>query len=264
MKNKEYTQLVIGLGEVGSALRKILNCDGYDKYLYEEDEKTPTYSYDIIHICFPCTNQKKFIEEVNFYKTIHSARIVVVHSSVPIGTCEKLGATHSPIRGVHPYLEEGIRTFEKYVGGPKANEVAQMFNSFGIKTKIIFDSRTTEALKLWDTTQYGIMILLEKEIYEFCRKNGLDFQVIYGSANQSYNEGYEKLGMGYVRRPILEHYPGKIGGHCVIENANLLDSESAKRILNHAKQFLDSKKIFGVDVFVEKTKTTKKSKRNKK
>jgi len=226
--------LIIGLGEVGSALANIFpEAEVFDINRFLNNPHGP---FDVLHICFPCTDQVEFIKIVNEYKKRFGGNIVIIHSSVPIGTTAMLNAVHSPIRGVHPYLEKGIRTFVKYFGGFKAHEAAQLFEEKRIKTRVIRDSRITEAAKLWDTTQYGIMILLEKEIYKFCRDNGLDFEVIYAEFNKTYHEGYSKLGMSYVTRPSLMHKEGKIGGHCVVENANLLDTPLAKLIIERNKE----------------------------
>lgn len=225
----EKKQLVIGLGEVGQAVKNILRCHGTDKEIVNE-------TYDVLHICFPYS--ETFVDDVRKYKEHYSSYLVIVHSSVPIGTCDLLEAVHSPIRGVHPHLEEGIRTFLKYFGGFRAPEAALIFEEVGIETQVIRDARTTEALKLWDTTQYGVMIMLEKEIFDFCRLNGLDFEIVYAHANKTYMQGYTKLGMAYVTRPSLMHKPGPVGGHCVLENARLLNTPSAARILKENEGYI--------------------------
>lgn len=197
--------MIIGKGEVGMALSKILG----------DDESNP----DIIHICFPYSDN--FVSEVKRYQKLYKPKYTVIHSTVPVGTSTECKAHHSPIRGVHPHLEEGIRTFVKYLA-PKSQELKEYFEKAGIKIKLVDKSENTEALKLWSTTQYKRFIELEKEIYEWCEEKDLDFDVIYTDANKTYNEGYEKLGMENVRRPILKHVEGKIGGHCVLSNYGLL------------------------------------------
>lgn len=224
MQNKR--QLVIGLGEVGLALQKILSCDGMDT---GKGIDPLGGQYDILHIAFPYSD--KFQEAVIKYKTKFDADLIIIHSSVPIGTSKLLNAVHSPIRGVHPFLEDGIRTFRKYFGGERSPVAAKIFSDLGLEVFCVSNSNNTEALKLWDTTQYGIMILLNKEINNFCTQNRLDFDFIYKEANISYNKGYSKLNRPDVVRPYLRHMEGKIGGHCVVENAALLNSESARMII---------------------------------
>jgi UDP-N-acetyl-D-mannosaminuronate dehydrogenase len=224
-------QLVIGLGEVGSAIQNILGCDGYDVNGGPPQEA----QYDVLHICFPYS--EGFTGSVKAYMLEWKPTLVIVHSSVPVGTCDKEGWVHSPIRGVHPNLEQGIKTFVKYFGGEKAVEAAAIFNELGINCYIDEKAATTEALKLWDTTQYGVMIMLEKHINKWCKENGLDPEIIYAHANRTYNLGYTRLGMEHVVRPYLKHMPGPIGGHCVVPNAHLLDEYFAKKVIVHNNTF---------------------------
>lgn len=208
--------LVIGLGEVGSAIQKVLKCDGYDI----SSGLPAKNQYDFLHICFPYS--EGFVGFTKAYILEFKPKYVVVHSTVPLGTCDPHYWIHSPVRGVHPNLEEGIRTFTKYFGGANAEFAAHEFTERGITTLITTKAAHTEALKLWDTTQYGIMIALEKEIYAYCNRHNLPFDLVYKHANMSYNEGYTKLGKPEVVRPYLDQHDGPIGGHCVIPNARLL------------------------------------------
>lgn len=215
-------QIVIGLGEVGTAIRNILECDGFDNQSGGAGES----SYDVMHVCFPF--DKDFLQEVQRYEDLFKPGLVIIHSTVPVGVSSLLAAVHSPIRGVHPDLEDGIRTFTKFFGGERAKEAAEIFEEKGIKTRCVGSARNTEAMKLWDTTQYGLNILLQKAIKAYCEKNALDFDVVYTDANDTYNDGYGKLGRWRFRKYVLEDFPGPIGGHCVQENWDLLEDPIAK------------------------------------
>lgn len=222
-KMDSASNLVVGLGEVGQAIAKILQCDGIDK-----DQTAPLKSYKFLHICIGYS--PKFVEIVKQYQHQYTPDYTIIHSTVPIGTSRECDAVHSPVRGVHPNLEQGIRTFIKYFGGRDSFICSQVFVEKGLSVKSVPDSETTEALKMWDTTQYGAMILLNKEIHRFCKENNLDFDIIYTHANRTYNEGYAKLNRPEVARPYLAFKNEKIGGHCVIPNAYLLESKTAYRI----------------------------------
>lgn len=221
--------LVIGLGEVGSAIQAILQCKGWDqKNIPDGQPLLP--DADVIHVCFPFSDS--FENDVNAYIEQTGATSVIVHSSVPVGTCDKNGWVHSPVRGVHPNLELGIRTFVKYFGGKNAHEAAEHFRALGITCTAVNRARSTEALKLWDTTQYGLMIMIQKEIHRWCEENDLPFDLIYTDANHTYSIGYEALNRPEVIRPYLKFMPGPIGGHCVIPNAHLLDSPLTEMLLD--------------------------------
>lgn len=220
------THLVIGLGEVGTAIQKLLRADGHDS----QKEEISEGQYDVLHICFPYS--EAFSAIVREYEEKFKSKMTIIHSTVPIGTTDTLRAVHSPVRGPHPHLEEAIGSFVKYFGGPQAEEASECFKALGIGVTCVPDARTTEALKLWDTAQYGSMILLMREIHAFCEEYEVDFGIVYSHANQTYNEGYASLGRKEVARPYLKYKEGPIGGHCVIPNAHLLDSPVAEFIIN--------------------------------
>jgi hypothetical protein len=212
-----YTSnLVIGLGEIGTAIQQILECDGIDK-----DTKYEVKHYDAIHICIPFVDES-FFEIVENYKKEFTPNVVIIHSTVPMGTSKKLGAVHSFVRGVHPFLKEGIETFVKFFGGEKSVEVSKIFSNKGIKVRTTDNSNTTEAAKLWDTTQYGWSIFIEKEIYKYCKENNVDYDLVYTEANKTYNEGYKELGHPEYCRYVLKHYEEPLKGHCILENCILL------------------------------------------
>lgn len=235
--------LVIGsAGQIGSALVKILQCDGYDI----ADEKTMSNQhYDVLHISIPYTDN--FISIVEKYIKIYEPNFTVIHSTVPVGTCgkfdKKFNIVYSPCRGVHPELERGIRTFAKYFAGEKAQEASKIFSQ-KIQGDCTYSNypnaiESLEAAKLWDTTQYGWNIVLEKAIHEYCENKGIDFELVYTMFNKSYNNGYQNLGMPQYKKYILEHREGKIGGHCVMANLELLDSKICDIIkeLNSGREF---------------------------
>jgi len=221
---------IFGYGEVGKAIAKF-----YQKPKIKDKKRDDGLKdLDILHICIPYS--KDFVKIVKKQIRESNPELTIIHSTVPVGTTAKIGGVivHSPVRGKHPDLYQGIKTFVKFVG--YENNVAgslakKHFEKLGLKVKLIFDARNTEALKLWDTTQYGLMIILNKEIKKFCDKNKLDFDFIYTLGNRTYNEGYLKLKLPEVVRPWLKYMPGKIGGHCVIPNCRLLKSYIAKLVL---------------------------------
>ncbi len=215
--------LVIGHGEVGTALAELLGCDWADV----DTSNMSGGPYDVVHIAFPY--RTLFAQSVRFYRRVYSPAHVVVHSTVPVGTCATLDAVHSPVRGVHPHLLDGLRVFVKYFGGPSAEAIAAEWPG---PSRVLPNARTCEALKLWETAQYGVHIRLMQEIHAYCAANGLAFDDVYTYANHSYNHGYAVLGRRDVRRPVLKFTGPDIGGHCVKQNAELLDSPAALIVKN--------------------------------
>jgi len=223
--------LIIGNGEVGKSLYNVLK--RFHQVCIQDKEIKYDWVCEVLHICFPYDSE--FVNSVKAYTVIYRPKYVVIHSTVPLGVSDKCGAYHSPIRGQHPNMEKGIKTFVKYLA-PKSLYLKKYFEKCGIKVRLVGSTTTTEALKLWDTTQYADFIRLEKIIYKFCEENNVDFKVVYQEANKTYNEGYSKLGLKNVIRPILTHYLGKIGGHCLIPNCQILNDKLAKNIINFNKK----------------------------
>jgi hypothetical protein len=210
------THLVIGKGEVGTAISKIFNCEAIDK-----NNNFPSTKYDIIHICFPYYDE--FEEDVKNYQKVFNPTYTIIHSTLPVGTSRKLNAIHSPIRGIHPNLEEGIRTFVKFLGGEQASEVASEFKRAGLKIMLFDNPETTEALKLFDTEYYRTCIEFAHRVKNYCNKMNLNYSEVYRLANITYNQGYTELGHEEFVRPVLQPIMTKeIGGHCVMPNSKLI------------------------------------------
>lgn len=217
---------ILGYGEVGKAIALFYN-NPKIKDLKRDDGLE---GVEILHICIPWSD--KFVKiAVNEIKRI-KPELVIIHSSVAPGTTKKISklvksmVVHSPIRGVHPYLHKGVKVFIKYVGADdkKSGELAEKhLKSLGIRTKLFMPSATTELGKLFDTTYYGLCIVWHGEMKEMCDKFKVDFDKSVTDFNQSYNEGYAKLGKKNVVRPVL--YPPQKGKpkHCIVPNATILN-----------------------------------------
>jgi len=86
-------------------------------------------------------------------------------------------------------------------------------------------------------------------VYEFCKKNNLDYDLIYRDATETYNQGYTAMNMRHVRRPVLHHSEGEIGGHCIIPNLDLFDFPANEIIKKQNSRF----KMRGVSKSVRKS-----------
>ena len=235
MKKQNQKHLIIGAGETGTALKKVLS-PRYDVAIRDIDNSI-SGPFPVLHICYPPI--KDFVAVTKKYIEEYLPGLVIIHATVPVGTTRKVGeiAVHSPIRGVHPNLHKGIMTFIKYFGGEKAREAARIFSRAGVKTKILKNPETTELAKILDTTYYGWNIIFAKETKRICDTLNLDFQEVYTIPNMDYNAGYKKLRKPNVIRPVLKPTPGKIGGHCLIPNCELLDDWLTKTIKERNKKY---------------------------
>lgn len=218
---------IIGYGEIGSGLYKL-----YEEYNYDVKVIDPILSInenlsecDLLNICIPFTG--KFVDIVNEYIDLLNPGLTVIHSTVPPGTTSKINGPvcHSPVRGLHPNLTLGIKTFIKYVSSDDINNSIKYqthLDGMNVKSYICKNTKTTEYAKLLDTTYYGLCIAFHNEVFNICEEEDLDFDEVMTIYNKSYNEGYKILNKENVIRPVLYH-TDKIGGHCIIPNAKILN-----------------------------------------
>lgn len=240
--------LVVGLGEVGRPLFELLKESGkFDVYGYDLDEekmreiRQPAAfpeEFDVMHVCYPCVNQEQFIDITISYMHKFKPKVTIVNSTVAPGTThkiyEKTGflVAHSPIRGMHKSLEtmkRDIMFWSKYVGGatPEAAELAKKhFEKLGLRVKILKSPVETELAKLFETIYRAWMIVCFQEMHRISRHFGADFNEVV--------DMIEDIHRVHFNKPL--HYPGVIGGHCLIPNTELLlrayDSEFLRLILN--------------------------------
>lgn len=245
MKNRNIG--ILGYGEVGKAIASFYEAP----FIHDpaQGHEFPAGAQlEVLHVCIPFKKAADFHIAVKATIGIHArGALVIVHSTVPVGTTLEITeyhkhTVHSPVRGVHPDLAQGIKTFIKFIGSdtPGAGRLAfEHFEELGIVPQIVFKSKATELLKLLDTTYYGMAIAFHAYAKSLCEATGTNFDMVMTEANRSYNEGYTALGKPNVVRPVLFPPEGAIGGHCVIPNAEILkgqfgDDAILEAILRHS------------------------------
>ena len=168
-KNKDIKVGILGYGEIGKSLARFYK----DPKIKDLDRDDGLQGVDILHVCIPYND--KFVDIIKKEIKEIKPKLTIIHSTVAPGTTKKIGGmvVHSPVRGVHPHLYEGIKTFVKYIGADdkKAGEMAKKhLESLGIKTKLVYPSKTSELAKLLCTTYYGLCIAWHGEMNKICKK----------------------------------------------------------------------------------------------
>jgi UDP-N-acetyl-D-mannosaminuronate dehydrogenase len=232
------TDIILGMGEVGSTLFDLLsergfNCVGIDK----DTSKCKNYSENIsienpeyLHVCLPGELNK--FEEIttDWIKKIKNLQIVIIHSTVKPGTTKNLQnkfdltILFSPVRGVHRRFLDDIKKYTKFISSDKKEidpkiklDLEKRFQ----KIQWMSSTKTAELAKiLVDTTYYGWLINYAQITKMICDKEKIDFDEMWKFAD----EIHENLG----NRPKM--YPGIIGGHCVIPNLNLAEYDNLEII----------------------------------
>lgn len=222
--------LVVGRGEIGTSLINILTKE-YDIWAIDKEQAIEAcIDFDIMHICFPYSAE--FVSEVKRYKEFYKPKYIVIHSTVPLEIYDEVEAISSPCLGIHPHLEKSMLTFTKFLAGRGANDVADYFRRAGMKVYVLDNPKSTALMKILDTTFYGVCVEYVKDVKRQCDKFGVPFE-LWTLWTENYNQGYEKLGYKEYIRPNLTPIMKKIGGHCVLQNTELIETTFTKFLKNN-------------------------------
>ena len=250
--------VVVGLGEIGLPILKILSKKekivGYDidKKLMNEKKflQLNEFPTSFLHVAIPVTS--KFDSNViQLYKKF-KPDCIVIHSTIPPGTTERLQKKlsspiiYSATRGVHKRMLRDLKRYTKFFAihnsAPKKQWATKTFSkkmlNSGIKTKQMSKPETLELAKiLCDTSYLGWLINYAQLSNMIAIKHGVDYDEMWSFSD----EIQEFLG----NRPKL--YPGHIGGHCVIPNLDLINSDTLNLIKkmnnSYAKKINSTKKF---------------------
>jgi len=230
--------LILGYGEVGKALGEVL---GERREILIHDPKTGHIvqpvegeeEIDWMHVCFP--HSQSFKGDVCAYRSEFRPKHVVIHSTVPVGTTLQVlkqfetfqGLTYSPIRGIHPHLTRYLREFPKWFATYEDyGEVERYFTSCGMQVRGAPSTEMLEFMKLWETTEYGYRIAMWQEIERQMEKIRKEWGLV-GSWDENLTAIKSWL---FEKRKVYDGdrglapimYGGVIGGHCVVQNWNLM------------------------------------------
>lgn len=233
--------VVIGAGEVGMAVMRLIakqyNVLGIDIFVDKEKLKT-IKNIEIMHVAIPYTD--KFIEQIKEYDDIFKPKYIVIYSSVPPETTEKIGinAIHSPVEGRHPDLYNSISTFRRFISGPKAEELISFYESICTNGVTCFkDPKITELGKLLSTTRYGVNLMFADISNELCKKYDVNYKDVVLDYITMYNDGYNALGEKRFHFPYLTPPEHSIGGHCITENAKSLCKITKNHIIKMLSEY---------------------------
>lgn len=217
-----------GKGQVGTALCEILEANRVDPYALDKEgdfEPPPNLKYTFLHVTIPYTDL--FFYHVRRAIKKYDPEFVVVHSTVPVGTTRRFGsfAAHSPVRGQHPNLKDGLLKFTKYVGAHNDKTRIAVLNhlrELRMTAEGWSKAEDTELMKELCLSRYLNDLAFYETGFKACKKFGVA-PIRMVQWTNSYNDGY--AGTRYVR-PELTFPMGKVGGHCVMPVAKMLSSQT--------------------------------------
>lgn len=225
------SDLVIGAGEIGKAVQEAISPQAQMLDIVPIEISLPI---EVMHICFPYTVH--FEAEVRQYAAKFKPEHIIVYSTVPIGTCAKIDAriVHSPIEGKHPDLALSIRHAQRWLGHNNQAEAkffTHYFTERLLNPKLVPNTNFTEALKLLSTSEYGVNIVFAQYKKAVADALEMDYELTK-QWNEEYNKLYHNLELGKkYQKFVLDAPTGPIGGHCVVPNAAILNSQFPTELL---------------------------------
>ena len=256
--------VVVGIGEIGKPILTLLSKQnitvGFDlkpdlmnRRIFEKYKNLKT---SFLHIAIPATDSfsKNVLE---LYKKFQP-ECIVIHSTIKPGTTAKLQAKlsipviYSATRGVHKRMIYDLKRYTKFfvisTNAPRgkwaSTRYAKIMKYCGIKTKKMSKPETLELAKIiCDTSYLGWLINYAQLSNVIAIKHGVDYDEMWSFSD----EIQEFLG----NRPKL--YPGYIGGHCVIPNLDLINSDTLNLIKKMNNRY--AKKAYSTKKFSKNTKS---------
>ena len=229
--------VIIGMGEIGKGLYRVLS-EVHEVITYDTKDGTAVLPLrtTVLNICIP-GNLDNFIDiTVDYIKKLEPDACII-HSTVPICTTDAIqmavntldtkacecAVTHSPVRGKHPVMEEGILTYVKHLGGHDTHIAYQYLTEAGLDVRVHDKALTTELAKILSTTRYGLNLAFLRETEKLCKTLKLEVGEVFTEWEETYNQGICVSGHPELCRPIYQPLgTDYIGGHCVVENAWML------------------------------------------
>jgi UDP-N-acetyl-D-mannosaminuronate dehydrogenase len=220
--------LVVGLGEVGSALSQVLKRNGRRVLEHDIERREFDEPIGVMHLCVPFTRQADFEKIALSYIERFKPELTIINSTVVPGTSRAIAQrasapiAYSPVRGKHIRMADDLLKYRKFVAGTDdktAKRAAEHFREAGMTTQCISKLETLELAKLGETTYFGVLIAFAQELNRYANRVDADYEEAL-----AFFEEVDFL-------PRAKYYPGFIGGHCVIPNIQLLRTIASSPML---------------------------------
>lgn len=233
---KLYDVVIIGIGEIGRPLYELLN--GVYKVLpvdpvhFKENIEVDARC-EFLHICIP-GELSNFDDIVLEYINKYIPLIVFIHSTLVPGTTDKLNSktgaiiVHSPVHGKHHnnQMKKDMLRYPKYIGSSAVlcektiDKISNHLKGTGFAdVRFLSNACSTEWLKVLSTTYFGLVISWAQEVERVC--NAFDLK---------YDEITDFFGVQEDVGKII--YSGFIGGHCVMQNVEIIKGIYDSKLLD--------------------------------
>lgn len=219
--------IVVGLGEVGRPLLNILSksfdCLGVDVSPVETDRPC-----SVLHLCYPF-QIRDFVGTTASYIAKYNPRLTLIHSTLAPGTTRSVQAAagtdrivYSPVRGKHARMESDMLRYKKFVAAATPHigrEAESHLSAAGFQTAQFRSLEIAELSKLLETTYLGVLIGWAQEVERLAAS--------LGGTPEEVNAFIQEIDF------LPSHiFPGHIGGHCVMPNIKILQTQFSSAFLD--------------------------------
>jgi UDP-N-acetyl-D-mannosaminuronate dehydrogenase len=222
----ESTVIIVGMGEVGRPLFEILSevhaCVGVDVEPVKIDRPC-----SILHICFPY-QMKDFVGTTASYIEKYKPELTIINSTLGVGTTRKVQervkspVVYSPVRGKHVKMVQDMLYYQKFVAGfdpQSAQKAAAHFSKAGFKVAEFRTPEVGELSKLLETTWLGILIGWAQDVERLAGECGASYEEVNAFIKE----------ISFLPSSV---FPGRIGGHCVMPNIEILRTKFSSAYLD--------------------------------
>jgi len=215
------------MGEVGRPVLRILSkrfeCVGVD--IQPVDIGQPC---SVMHVCYPF-QISEFVGTTVSYVNKYRPGLTIINSTVAPGTTRKVqeavgdrAVAYSPVRGKHVRMETDMLRYKKFVAALRPDALQHALDHFGqagFQTGTFGTPEMAELSKLIETTYLGILIAWAQETERFA--------AVYDGSFEEVKAFIEEIDF------LPSHiFPGYIGGHCVMPNIAILQTQFKSKFLD--------------------------------
>ena len=235
MENNQKKLGIIGIGMVGGALLNYFKKQGREPYLYDKGKSfgfvEKVNQADIIFICVPTPFNKEkqsfdlaHVEES--CNNISGNKIIVIKSTVLPGTTQKLQEKYPQHKFLFnpEFLTE--LTADQDMNYPDRQIIGYTKQSYTISKDImdllplapferIIPSTEAEMVKYFGNNWFAVKVSFANQIYDLCKKIGLDYDIVMESAAAD-----KRIGRSHLK-VIHKGYRG-YGGKCLPKDIRAL------------------------------------------
>ena len=236
-------ELIIGVGETGSALKQLFEKNNVAVAGIDLDSircfGTPQ-NITQLHFCIPYSST--FIRSVHDFYEKWTPNSGVIHSTIKPGTTKILhncfpqsNLVYSPVRGVHARMLQDLEQYTKFYSSYSGTDLSPFLECFQEKCNLRVQSFSTPLALEWakivlGTSYYGWIIAYGQLVDKICTTHNLNYDELWSFTE----EIHQVLG----NRPKTYVDPKGIGGHCVLQNLDLIEDDlpELKRIISQINE----------------------------